>query len=333
MPWYSNETALSSAGAGEELVAACVWQKILCAWMHGSVDYIWYNLRAIGFGPYDGEQGYGVMTADFYPRASYVAFAGLTSCFEGLRPRGIVHEGKNREVYLFSGVREGRDVQVFVGWDRKLETNIAVRIYTDAKRAFSVDLFDNRKELQVADGVVALSIGKVPSAVMLEDVSRASLDEADACRCEKSDVLDVKLGADGYEFDLQDFDCVFEMYKADPRYFDRVWKGWNDLRAKVSIRHEGDELLFVADTRDEKIAEGDCLVVIVNGAERRFVDKEPIKNGARYVGRIACPGPGDSVEVRIEDDDGRGKEGWMASGLMHIILGTAIKSSAEGKEE
>ena len=88
-----------------------------------------------------------------------------------------------------------------------------------------------------------------------------------------------------------------------------------------------------ADTRDEKIAEGDCLVVIVNGAERRFVDKEPIKNGARYVGRIACPGPGDVVEVRIEDDDGHGKEGWMASGLMHIILGTAIKSSTERKEE
>ena len=81
-PWYSNETAQTTSNVGEERIAECVWQKILHAWAHGSVDYIWYNLRAIGFGPYDGESGYGVVTGDFYPRATYAAFAGLTSCFE-----------------------------------------------------------------------------------------------------------------------------------------------------------------------------------------------------------------------------------------------------------
>ena len=314
MPWYSNETAQTVAGAGEERVAACVWQKILFAWAHGSVDYIWYNLRASGFGPYDGEQGYGVMTGDFYPRASFAAFAGLTSCFEGLSPKECVHDGPSREVYRFAGTRSGKPVQVLVGWDLRAQTNVSVRVRTDAARAFAVDLFDNRRALPVQDGCVTLTFGQTPAAVLLEDVTAAVPDSGDLERGEKPEIQLIALGSRSHCFRLHDYDNVFEMYKADPLHFDRIWKGWNDLTATVRIRRDAGNLKIVAETRDEKLAADDRLVVIVDGVETRFPLEKPIESGGRYVGQIGFPKADAVLEIRVEDDDGQGKEGWVTTG-------------------
>lgn len=318
MPWYSNETAQTVSGAGERRVAECVWQKIIFAWAHGSLDYIWYNLRAIGYGPFDGEQGYGVVTGDFYPRASFAAFAGLTSCFEGLSPKGCVHGGPSREVYRFAGTRGGKPVQVLVGWDLRAQTNVSVRVRTDAARAFAVDLFDNRRELLPQDGYVTLTFGQTPAAVLLEGVTVAVPDPEDLARGEKPEVQTITLGAQSHCFRLHDYDSVFEMYKADPQNFDRVWKGWNDLTATVRIRRDAENLKVVAEARDEKLAAGDRLVVIVDGVETRFPLEKPIEAGGRYVGQIAFPKPGAVLEIRVEDDDGLGKEGWVTTGPFRV---------------
>ena len=61
-PWYANETAASSCHGQEDSAAMWVWQKSLWAWAHGSVDYIWYNLRSIGPDPNNGEHAYGIFT-------------------------------------------------------------------------------------------------------------------------------------------------------------------------------------------------------------------------------------------------------------------------------
>ena len=318
MPWYSNETAESIWGAGEERVAECVWQKIIFAWAHGSVDYIWYNLRAIGYGPYDGEQGYGVMTGDFYPRASFAAFAGLTSCFEGLTPKGCVHDGVSREVYRFAGERGGRQVQVLVGWDIRSQTNVSVRVRTDAAQAFAVDIFDNRRALPVKDGCVALTFGKTPAAVLLEDVTAAVPCPEDLEYGEKPEIQTVALGAQPHCFRLHSYDSVFEMYKADPSNFDRIWNGWNDLTATVRVSREGEKLKIVAEARDEKLAADDGLVVIVDGAETRFPPEKPIDAGARYVAIVDLPNPDSVLEIRVEDDDGKGKEGWVTTGPFKV---------------
>ena len=318
MPWYSNETAQSVAGPGERRVAECVWQKILFAWAHGSVDYIWYNLRAFGYGPYDGEQGYGVMTGDFYPRASFAAFAGLTSCFEGLSPKECIYDGSSREVYRFAGVRGGKPVQVLVGWDLRAQTNVSIRVRTDAARAFTVDLFDNRRAIPVQDGCVTLTIGQTPAALLLEGVAVAVPDSGDLERGEKPEIQVITLGAQPHCFRLHDYDNVFEMYKADPQYFDRVWGGWNDLTATVRIRRDAENLKIVAEARDEKLAADDRLVVIVDGTETRFPLEKPLKSGGRYVGQIAFPKPGAVLEIRVEDDDGQGKEGWVTTGPFRV---------------
>lgn len=47
--------------------------KILSAWAWGSTDYIWYNLREIG--PDDSERGFGLVTVDYHPRATFGDFS------------------------------------------------------------------------------------------------------------------------------------------------------------------------------------------------------------------------------------------------------------------
>ena len=313
-PWYSNETAQTTSNVGEERIAECVWQKILHAWAHGSVDYIWYNLRAIGFGPYDGESGYGVVTGDFYPRATYAAFAGLTSCFEGLKPDAIVHEGESRDLYRFAG--NGRTV--LVGWDLRATSNSVIRIRTDAKRAFAADLYDNRTEVPVAGGEVAFAIGRTPAALILEGATTVVPDEEDLRRGEQKEILDIVLDGKGHHFTLHDSDDVFEMYKADPANFDKVWKGWWDLIADIDISVADGRLKIRAKTNDEKLAAADALVVLVDGAETRFPVAASREKGAIYRGDVPCPAADSIIEIRVEDDDGLGKEGWITTGRFRI---------------
>lgn len=57
--------------------------------LSGSTDYIWYNLRATGWKPDDSEQNFGVITADYFPRPSYAAFAALSFACQGLDFDGV----------------------------------------------------------------------------------------------------------------------------------------------------------------------------------------------------------------------------------------------------
>lgn len=315
LPWYANETALTTASLGEDRVAPCVWQKILYSWVHGSVDYVWYNLRALGNGPYDGEQGYGLLTGDFYPRMTYAAFAGLTSCFEGATPVRIVHEGPNRDVFLFRA--PGR--LILVGWDLKATEAVRVRVRTDARRASLADLFDNRAPCEVADGVAVLTLSRTPQALVLEGATRADPFDEDLVQGERPEIATISVEGRGHTFDLTDFDDVFEMYKADPQYFDRVWKGWNDLVGWIGVRRDGVRIRVSATTRDERNAPGDRLVILLDGVEAASAAPKGLtETGAAYAVDLACPPPGTVWEIRVEDDDGQGVEGWITTGRFRL---------------
>lgn len=325
-PWFSNETSLSCAAAGEDRTAACVWQKILFAWTHGSIDYVWYNLRSIGLAALDSEGGYGVITGDFYPRTQFPAFAGLTSLFDGLKPTGAVHEGATREMYGFEGLRDGKRVVVFAAWDDRRDATARVRISTDAARVFAVDLFDNRRPLEIGDGVVAFEFGQVPAAVLLEDVSRATVNAEDVVKGEGLDgVVEVDLAGGRYEFVLDDFDSVHESFKADPRHLDRVWWGKGDCSGTVTLTRKDDLLVISARTKDEKQASDDRLVVLVNG-QRTSVSARLVKRGAAicepsilaFEAQIGFPSTKDILEIRIEDDDGQGVDGWLTTRCFRI---------------
>lgn len=173
MPWFSNETAISSVGGGESVVALDVWKKILYAWSQGSVDYIWYNLFAAGWMPCDEEQGYGLMTADARPRAGYVALAGFINTLQGLDFDSTVCKSGGTYLFRFGGSTESFSGVALAGWCAESRP---LRVKTDAKAAFSVDLFGNRRPLAIADGgIVEWTFSEEPGALLLVGASTAEL--------------------------------------------------------------------------------------------------------------------------------------------------------------
>ena len=182
-PWYSNETALNTAGGEEDAAARAVWQKILYAWAWGSTDYIWYNLRATGWNPSAGEDSYGLITPDYRPRATYAAFAALATLIEGGRFDARLVDAGLRHVYRFH--TPGGKGLTIAGWDAGCWKGEAMRIRSDAKAAWAVDLMGNRTELTaVVNGrdarcpsrVWTWTISREPSAIVLDGATCATID-------------------------------------------------------------------------------------------------------------------------------------------------------------
>ena len=174
-PWISNETALTSAFGEEDTVARNVWMKPLFAWSRGARDYIWYNLRATGW--FDGnEPGYGLITADFHPRAGYAAFAALTTVFQGLDYDGAVYSRGLRHLLRFRGASQAMPGGlVLAGWDDELDADETwtVRIATDATRAELCDHMGNRTPVKIDGGTVTFTVGRNPQALLLFGATRA----------------------------------------------------------------------------------------------------------------------------------------------------------------
>ena len=175
-PWYSNETALNTAGGEEGAAARAVWQKILYAWAWGSTDYIWYNLRATGWNPSASEDSFGLITPDYRPRATYAAFAALATLIEGGTFDARLVDDDRRHVYRFH--TPGGKGLTIAGWDARLRTGETVCIRSDARAAQAVDLMGNRTDLKAKDGVWTWTISREPSAVVLEGATFATLEPA-----------------------------------------------------------------------------------------------------------------------------------------------------------
>ena len=280
-PWFSNESALTSA-KGERAAAVAVWKKILWAWAHGSVDYIWYNLRATGWDPRNAEHGYGLVTADFFPRESYVAFAALSSTVGGGEFRRAILDTDTRFVFEF---RKGKDL-VLAAWDESPSADIRVPVETDAKRAYRVDLMGNRSVLPLENGRTLLTIASVPSAIVLENATFASVDAGVVCtqsECDEARTIVVPPNVPGRapDFVLEKTQQVHDFFEGDPAEVERLWQGPKDNSAKVWLSQDERGLRIRVEVEDDK----HC---------------EPPANTARN--------EGDCVEVTIADQNGNGQQ-------------------------
>jgi len=162
-PWYSNETADTTAGCNEDEAARTVWKKILYAWAWGSTDYIWYNLRATAWGDNDSEGGYGLITADYRPRATFAAFAALATLVEGAERPERLEESDMRFICRFR-LPNGRGVAL-AGWDTSAHPNpVQIR----AARAIAVDLMGNETPRTAVGGTVVWTPGPDPSALVCD---------------------------------------------------------------------------------------------------------------------------------------------------------------------
>ena len=327
LPWFSNETAASSVNGQEDEVAKFVFQKIMYAWANGSVDYIWYNLKATGWVANDSEQGYGMLTADYQPRASYAAFSAFTAVYLGLAFDGTVIDRSSRLVYRFRGERGGRRQLVLGGWDSAAVEPCVIRVATDAARAERVDLMGNRTELKVTDGTVAWEVSVLPGSLVLEGATFARPDEADltAIPTPPDAVIDVPPAQAGRAPDvrLRTADRMTDYHQAIPETRHRVWKGPEDLSADVWFERAGDDLKVVVEVTDDVRAAGDTVEaeLCVPGGKTTKVVLPPVAGTEaprrhEYLFRGPACGfdakrlrEGVSFQLRINEDDGEGEDG------------------------
>ena len=276
VPWYANETAVSINHAGEWGAAEDVWKKILFAWSYGSMDYIWYNLRATGWNPKDAEQGYGMLTPDFYPRATFAAFSSLSKLLSGHDRVRVVRSNDDKECYLFCGTRDGMAELVMVGWERASDRRAMrpVGVRTDARKAFAVDLMGNSCEVPVENGLCSWPFGRTPSALRLASATMAEPVEEDIdapgttqhvikipAGAPKDRPADITVDGAGY---------VNNYFEANPAMVHRLWRGPSDCSFKIWFdRIETNSLSVIVRVDDDRhlqhaasarqMSEGDCV--------------------------------------------------------------------------
>ncbi|MBQ3808960.1 MAG: hypothetical protein II840_13515 [Kiritimatiellae bacterium] len=315
-PWFSNESALTSA-KGERDAAIAVWKKILWAWAHGSVDYIWYNLRATGWDPKNPEHGYGLVTADFFPRETYVAFAALSSTVGGGEFRRAILDTDSRFVFEF---RKGKNL-VLAAWDESTSADIKVPVETDAKRAYRVDLMGNRSVLPLENGRTLLTIASVPSAIVLENATFASVDAGVVCtqsECDEARTIVIPPNVPGRapDFVLEKPQQVHDFFEANPAERERLWQGPKDNSAKVWLVQDERGLRIHVEVEDDKHCEphanaarneGDCVEVTIadqnDNGQRRFcfAPTERIGTLTRYDALVPYDAASGFTAKRLEE--------------------------------
>jgi hypothetical protein len=332
-PWYSNETALTTVGGMEDVAARTVWKKILYAWAWGSTDYIWYNLRATGWRVSDPEQAYGLITADYYPRATYCAFSALSALLEGFDRDTRLIDEKTRHVFRF---RKGSEI-VVAGWDAGLGGTAAIPFRTDAARVETCDLMGNRTACALQGGAVTWALGVEPSAIRFVGTTYAEPDAAALASVplpvRRVQAIPADTPGRAPDFVLDDYRNMNDYYKADPAQVARCWKGVDDLSAKVWLACADGALRVRVEVTDDVHAPGDAVEVEVQTAAG--VVRKPLSAPVRVgnVTRYACLFPladlkitpqevksGFGFSILLHEDDGQGPDG-----VMTLPAATVVK--------
>ena len=323
IPWYANETAASSCHGQEDSAAMWVWQKALWAWAHGSVDYIWYNLRSIGPDPNNGEHAYGIFTMDMQPRATAAAFSALTAVFNGLSFDKILCDTEACQLYRMTG----RGGLVLVGWDSFVRSPRQVEVMTDASSCVSVDLMGNRNRVPVKNGRAMISLGKFPTAYVF---NKATMAEPDATSLGKNSARQLEeVIVQASEKCPEDPSLVLNSMAAYKGFCDgnadtehRLWKGPQDLSVKFFFWKPQWETVHVravvTDDRsvvfkDGATRTGDHVRIVFNGQESKFAPVRVENGAAMYEFDLpwhAVPGP---LTIEVYDDDGEGLDGYLGS--------------------
>ena len=273
VPWFANETALSNDG-GESEVADCIWKKVVWCWAKGSTDFCWYNLRATGWNPKDGEMQYGLLTADFYPRYGYAAFAALTKLLNGAEfMREIISSGMPT-LYVFR-LTKSRGVAV-VGWNDLSDESFEVGVKSDAKNIYKIDLYGNRNEIvRRSDDRDEWSMWTAtvrPSALLLDGATAVETRVIGDPIVMKFPTLRIGVGVTTNrppEMVLESYAQVHQYYEANPEMTHRLWKGRDDLSARAWLTKTARGVGVFVRVRDEYHAEGDGVRLFIEENDGR----------------------------------------------------------------
>ncbi len=170
VPWYANETAISSMDGTEHFQAETLFKKLLYAWARGAIGYTWYDLRNDGFDPKDNESNFGMVTTDFYPKAIYPAFNALVNYYRDVKYDRQFELGPNLWAFAFKNAKR----VIIPCWNEASSSaSRHIIIKTDAAKAERIDLMGNAVPLPVLDGMTVLEIATVPSSLNLPGATKA----------------------------------------------------------------------------------------------------------------------------------------------------------------
>ena len=166
VPWFSNETSITSAAGSEKRQAVTLFKKLVFAWSRGAIGYSWYDLRNDGFSPTDWEHNFGMTTYDFQPKFVYGVYNTLASVLGDAR---FVRDWSRETGCRLFEFRSGRQ-RIFAGWNRNNDAEQKlISIGGPASRAALVDLMGNRTPRR--PGV--FQVGRQPALLVLEDAGES----------------------------------------------------------------------------------------------------------------------------------------------------------------
>ncbi len=170
LPWYPNETAIHSTGGTQKIQAETLYTKLLFARARGAIGYTWYNMRDVGFNAMDNEHNYGMLTADFYPKAVFPAYAALVNTYRGFAFERQLKTSEGEYAFLF---RNGSTLAI-AGWRGPSTVNSGgtYALITDAARAETIDIMGNVEPLAVESGQIFWNITHTPVTIKLYDATR-----------------------------------------------------------------------------------------------------------------------------------------------------------------
>lgn len=162
VPWYNNETAMTSIGGLEQQQAEVLFKKLIFAWSRGAMGYTWYDLRNDGYDPAYGEHHFGMMTNDFYPKPVYAAYNALAAQYTKMNYEKTLSKSKNVYLFLF---RNDKTILVPGWYETGFGETKGYLLETDAKKAFLVDLMGNEKESPIQNKRVLFEIKSLPQSL------------------------------------------------------------------------------------------------------------------------------------------------------------------------
>ncbi len=170
IPWYSNETALSSGNHGEKEQAEALFKKLLFAWSRGAIGYNWYNLRNKSDNPHNVDQNYGMFSMDFYPKAIYPAFNTVASLF---RDKEYVRQlPLPDDIYVYE-LKSGNEI-VLGAWSENFSQH-RILLETDASEVEMVDLMGNAAPAEKIGSLVILPCTAEVTALRLKGATKVKM--------------------------------------------------------------------------------------------------------------------------------------------------------------
>ena len=318
LPWFANETAVSSVYGREETAAETLWRKIVWSWAHGSTDYCWYNLRATGDDEFNAEHGYGLLTRDYHPRDGFAAFSALATLLEGFDFSQRFENPSGRVAYLFTGRRNDVDEKVLVAWDRPGGDGFTLNLQASCDgcrrlAAMAVDLYGNRNEVKPCGKEMVWRVDARPCALMVCGAGEILVDES-CLAADNPVVRSIRCGRGepsrrAAELTIDDYSQVTEIFQANPELMHRLWKGVNDVSAVVWFTLDDDSVVVNVAVTDDIDAQSDGAFVRI-GKDAPLQMERMSRQGVTttYSARFSSGRLPDMASVTVDDDDGEGTE-------------------------